>query len=50
MRNLIRIAENYPNEYKRRYRKLCDLAAGPLSVKPDMVAITAQELFHVITD
>lgn len=50
VRNLIRIAENYPNEWKRRYRKLSDMAAGPLCSNPDMVAITAPELFHVISD
>jgi hypothetical protein len=47
VRNLIRIAEDYPDHWKSRYAQLADMGMGPSS-SPDIVPITAPELFHVI--
>lgn len=49
VRNLIKLAENYPAEWEKRYKKLSGMGIGPAMI-PDMVPITAPELFHVIGD
>ncbi len=49
VRNLIRMAESFSNEWERRYKKLSEVGLGP-AINPGLVPITAPELFHGLTD